>query len=377
MLIAVLAVSPQDANRKQARPEINGYLKDLQALNFAPKPDSFSSLNLFHNRLQIHHQFSSVISARFDLRTRLFWGDQLRQVPDFNKSIDRYEGLVDLSLFWLKNKTLIAHTVIDRMLIQYQKENWDVTLGRQRINWGVHTIWNPNDIFNAYNFLDFDYEERPGTDALRIQRFFKKQNTLELAVKPGSGHDFITGVLYKFNRKKIDWQLLAGIYRRDLVAGGGWAGSIKKAGFKGELSYFHPRSLRQDSGRVISFSVMADQTFKNDWYVSLAALYNSRPSEKSMIQQGFTGGSPDAKNLMPFRYNFYAGISKAFSPIATARCAMIYAPHRNSLILFPQLTWNAATNLDVDLTALSFFYRGSHRYQSQGTSLFLRGKWSF
>lgn len=33
--------------------------------------------------------------------------------------------------------------------------------------------WNPNDWFNTYNYFDFDYEERPGTDAIRVRVYFK------------------------------------------------------------------------------------------------------------------------------------------------------------------------------------------------------------
>ncbi|MCG8318265.1 MAG: hypothetical protein MI921_02070 [Cytophagales bacterium] len=42
-------------------------------------------------------------------------------------------------------------------------------IGKHRINWGKSYVWNPNDVFNAYSFFDFDYEERRGTDALLIK----------------------------------------------------------------------------------------------------------------------------------------------------------------------------------------------------------------
>ena len=35
----------------------------------------------------------------------------------------------------------------------------------------MNLVWNPNDLFNAFSFVDFDYEERPGSDALRIQKY--------------------------------------------------------------------------------------------------------------------------------------------------------------------------------------------------------------
>lgn len=377
-LLTVLPAFSQEEKKELPAPEISGYLKDLQGLHFVNRIDSLTSVNLLHNRINARYHFSHRISARLELRNRIFWGDQLKQIPDFGKTIDRYDGLADLSILWVNKPGFVMHSVIDRLVIQFQDEKWDIKLGRQRINWGVNTVWNPNDIFNAYNFLDFDYEERPGTDALRVQHYLKDNSTLEMAIKPGRhAHETIAGVLYKFNKKKFDWQVLGGIFRHDLVAGGGWAGNFKKAGFKGELSYFHPRKNILDSSGIVSLSVMADQTFKNDWYVSVAALFNSHPSRQSGLNAGIYGSNPDAKELLPFRYSFYTGFSKAITPISALSCSIIYSPFRNTLVFYPNYTWNTATDFDLDLTILSLFARDQGRYKTQGTSLFIRGKWSF
>ena len=54
---------------------------------------------------------------------------------------------------------------------------------RQRINWGQTLVWNPNDIFNAYSYFDFDYIERPGSDAIRLQYYPDYSSAIEMAVK--------------------------------------------------------------------------------------------------------------------------------------------------------------------------------------------------
>ena len=313
-----------------------------------------------------------------EIRNRIFWGDQLKQVPDFGKTIDQNDGFVSLSRLWVNESTLVVHSVVDRLLFQYQTDKWDIKLGRQRISWGINTIWNPNDLFNAYNFLDFDYPERPGTDGIRIQRFLKNNSTLEVAYKPGKhSNETIAGLLYKFNKKKYDWQILSGIYRYDLVWGGGWAGNIKKAGFKGELSYFHPKKNFFDTSGVVSFSVMADQTFKNDWYVSFAALFNSNPSGLQGMKGSIYIPNLSPKELFPYRYTFHAGVMKSVTPITSFNFSIIYSPEKNTLILFPNYTWNAAKDLDLDITAQSFFASENNRYQTLGTAIFIRGKWNF
>ena len=368
----------QEEEIKQPKIEFHGYLKDLQGISFKDRIDSLTSVNLLHNRLNFKFNFSSKISARLEIRNRIFWGDQLKQFPDFGKTINQYNGFADLSHLWVNKPTFVAQSVVDRLLLQYQSDKWDIKLGRQRINWGINTIWNPNDIFNAYNFLDFDYEERAGNDAVRIQHYLKNNSTLEFAYKPGKHkNETITGVLYKFNKKKYDWQLLTGIYNHDLVIGGGWAGNIKKAGFKGELSYFHSKKNVFDTSGVVSLSVMVDQTFKNDWYFSIAALFNSDPAGLENLNGGIYASNLTAKELFPYRYTFYTGVMKAITPITSFNFSIIYSPEKNTLILFPNYAWNAAKNLDLDITAQSYFWREHNRYKTGGTAMFIRCKLSF
>jgi len=378
LLAQSLVSMPQDKDLQSEKIEMHGYLKDLQSLSFADKIDSVSAFNLLHNRLNFKFNLSDKISGRLEIRNRIFWGDQLRQIPDFGKVINRYNGLVSLSRLWVNNSSLVIHSVVDRLLVHYQPEKWDITIGRQRINWGINTIWNPNDIFNAYNFLDFDYEERPGNDAIRVKRYLKNNATVDLAWKPSKNrNEHTAALLYKFNRKRYDYQLLAGIYRQDLVIGGGWAGNIKKAGFKGEVSYFHPRNKFSDSSGVISFSLMADQTFKGDWYLALAFLFNSDPPGTSGPVETIFGQELSAKSLFPYRYTFYTGFMKTFTPITSLNFSLIYSPDKNSLICFPSLAWNAAENLDLNLIMQSFFSKEENRYKSQGTAMFIRIRWSF
>jgi len=371
-------VFAQEDETKTKLIELTGYIKDLQSVYFVKRIDSLTSVNLLHNRLNFKINLSKHLSSRIEIRNRIFYGDQLKQIPEFGKIINQYNGYFNLSRLWVNKKTLVIHSVIDRMLIQYSTDKWDVKAGRQRINWGINNIWNPNDIFNAYNFLDFDYEERPGNDAVRIQKFFKNNSTIEIAVKPGkSKNESIGALLYKFNKKKYDIQLLGGIYQNDYVIGGGWAGSIKDAGFKGEVSYFHPRKNIFDTSGTVSFSMMADQTFKNDWYAALSVLYNSNPSNMAESSANIFASNLSAKELFPYRYTFYGGIIKSFTPVSSLNVSVIYSPQKNSLILFPSWAWNVAQNFDLDFTAQAFFAEKINKYQSLGTAFYLRGKWSF
>ena len=45
-------------------------------------------------------------------------------------------------------------------------------------------VWNITDLFNPQSVLDFDYEEKPGSDAIRIQYFTGVIGRLEFVFKP-------------------------------------------------------------------------------------------------------------------------------------------------------------------------------------------------
>lgn len=368
----------QESDSIPTKLEVKGYLKEMQNTIFVRDIDSNASANLIHNRLNFKYTINNKWTSRLEIRNRIFYGEQIKMTPNFGKIINEYNGLFNLSNLWVNEKSFVAHSVIDRLLLSYSDEQWTITLGRQRINWGINNIWNPNDIFNAYNFLDFDYEERPGNDAVRIQRNLRNNSTMEIAYKPGKhSNDHTAALLYKFNRWNYDFQLLGGLYTTDYVIGGGWAGNIKNTGFKGEMSYFIPRENTLATSESYSFSLMADQTFKNDWYVSVSGLYNSNPIDFSFLTGTLFNAQLSAKNLFPFSYTFHTTVMKTISPISSFNFSFVYTPEQNTLILVPSYLWNIATNFDLDVTAQSFFGEENTNYGNLATQIYLRGRWSF
>ncbi|HSN47722.1 MAG TPA: hypothetical protein VLR29_03080, partial [Flavobacterium sp.] len=161
-----------DAQTDDAKPswiELHGYIKNIQNTTFVQKIDSNASTNLIHNRLNFKFNIAPKITGRLEIRNRIFYGEQIEQTPNFGDIINQDNGYFHLSHLWINEDSFVAQSLIDRMLVHYSDEKWDVTIGRQRINWGINTVWNPNDLFYAFNLLEFDYEERPGSDAVRIQ----------------------------------------------------------------------------------------------------------------------------------------------------------------------------------------------------------------
>ncbi|MEO0470493.1 MAG: hypothetical protein AAF206_12785, partial [Bacteroidota bacterium] len=236
LLIGLGQTSFAQSNEEPSKFAAYGYVKYLQTSVMGTFPqllnvngqlalvDTFGILtnNLVHNRLNFRYYPSDKWTLALETRNRLFFGEQSRD-PSFADQIDQYNGLVDLSVRWAENNGFLLHSVIDRAYVKYAHEKWDIRVGRQRINWGINLAWNPNDLFNAYNFFDFDYEERPGNDAIRVQYFPGPLSNIDVAFAPSDTFSQSIGALrYGFNLKGYDLQVLTGYFQGDLSFGGGW-----------------------------------------------------------------------------------------------------------------------------------------------------------
>ena len=270
--------------------QTGGYIKFLQINTLAPDSSLLTS-QLIHNRLNLDWYLHPSLKLNWEMRNRIFYGENVKNTPNFGDQIDQYDGLMDLSIRWVDNPSVLVHTQIDRAYLQWTNEKWDIRVGRQRINWGVALTWNPNDVFNAFNFLDFDYEERPGSDAIRVQYFTGLMSSAEVAYAPGeTWEESVLAGKYGFNYKNYDIQLLFGYFQEDLVTGLGWEGYLGGAGFKGESSLFIPIKEGNDSEFSLSTALSVDYQWPNNLYTNLGLLYNQNPFASFQFQNGLISG---------------------------------------------------------------------------------------
>lgn len=389
LLIALGSATAQDSLKDKL--DLSGYVKLLGTFNHFNKdylpapaqdlvPGSFEDY-LIHNRFDLKYYPTPKLSFALGMRNRLFYGYRVREDATFYSSLDEDMGFLDLSYLYWESDQLLLHTIFDRAYAQWETKKWNIRLGRQRINWGVNTVWNPNDIFNQYNYLDFDYEERPGSDALRVQFFPNFNNTLELAFSPARDLEQSVGaLLYKTNKWNYDFQLLAGYYKQDAVAGIGWAGNIWNAGFKGEANYYAPLSGETLSNFTTSLSV--DYMFGNGLYTQLSYLYNGLGT----TDPNFTDFSAlntrlmDAKDIFIYKHTLLVSGSFNITPLFTANLATMFTPDLKNFILFPTLTYSLEKNLDASLVVQYFISENSlqnDQVEWLSGAIFGRLKYSF
>ena len=58
-------------------------------------------------------------------------------------------GKLNLTKLIAKDTSYYLYTNFDRAYIEYISGSFELSIGRQRINWGINMLWTPNDIFNS------------------------------------------------------------------------------------------------------------------------------------------------------------------------------------------------------------------------------------
>lgn len=348
-LIIVSCIELQ-GQEKKAEFTLSGYI------NYLPSYLEFKGLNhqefqtnhLIHNRINIRGYIRENFSIGLELRNRIL-SDEGR----FNSD----NGYVDLSHYFVNDSKFKMHSMIDRMWLKYQKEKIEISVGRQRVNWGINTIWNSNDLFNAYNFIDFDYIERPGSDVIRFQYTGDDLSSLDIVYKPSTleTNSSVIAALYKINKMGYDFQFLLANYYDDIALGGGWAGNIKNAGFKGEITYF----ISDDSSEInsTSLSTSIDYSFKNGFYILGSHLYNSNgfSDPQQFDPHSVTQNVLSPKNLMPSKNSFLIQASAFITPAINSSFTLLYGEGINFFFFSPNISYEINASLDASIIG-QFFY---------------------
>ncbi|MCP9290730.1 hypothetical protein [Gracilimonas sediminicola] len=357
--------------------DISGYVKELGQVSAS---NDFSELrydNILHNRFETEWTFTENLEFNADLRTRLLNGYTVQNAVGLASFLEKDPNLIDMSWVWVDTDQALIHSQIDRFHISYYNGDFELYAGRQRINWGKTLAWNPNDLFNNYAFLDFDYEERPGVDAISAIYNLDFASSIEAGVKLADSFDeMVIAGMYRVNYKTYDLQLIAGHYQDKAALGIGWAGYIKDAGFKGEASYFHPEDEFFNNTGSFSATLGFDYMFETSIYAQAEVLYNGGYQNRNASLSTLTQ-PPSADNLFISRTGYLINGSYPASPLLNINLGIMGSFTQKLFILFPQVSYSLDENLDLLL--VSQLLKGEAFSNSVETPnvFFIRLKWSY
>jgi hypothetical protein len=376
LLVGDTPMQAQEYDRK-------GYIKELASLAVSNDGQELHYDNILHhrqeNRWEWQKSYDQGLSLQLDLRTRLLSGYSIKNTPGYAQILEQDPGFFDMSWVLAEADNSLLHSTIDRLQMSYFNGPWDVRIGRQRLNWGQSMVWNPNDLFNTYSFLDFDYEERPGTDALSVNYSWDFASSFSVGFAPAQEPDeSVIAFMLREHWRSYDWQIISGRYKHDWVMGIGWTGPLVNAGFHGELSYFWPH----ESGLIASFadgllatSAGFDYLFEGGWYLNTELLYNDIDTDGLTAGQLFATPSP--KQLFIEKTGYLVQTANLINPLLNASVGLMGSFHESLFILFPQLSYSLSDRIDV--LFLSYLLKGSALESNISTpnQFFIRIKYSY
>lgn len=355
---------------------VNGYVSTMVSSMFDTLSGPFINDNLIHNRLNFKGYVSEKVTMALELRNRLFIGDMVRAGNTYSSMIGMDQGLVDMSWNILNERSFFFNTAIDRLWVDFNFNKVQATIGRQRINWGQALIWNPNDIFNAYSYFDFDYSERPGSDAVRIQYYPKPSSVFELAVKGDYKNKVTAAALYRFNKWAYDIQFLGGVFNNDeLVAGTGWSGAFGSTSFRGEASWFQPFKSFSNSEGTGMITMGMDRSFKNNSFAQVQLMICNKPSGFGNFGSLYSGNIT-VKELSFSKFSAFGSYSYPITPLFTIVASSMWFPDLKGYFSGISADYSVAQNVDFTLIWQHFKGRISSE-TSRINILFLRYKMSF
>jgi hypothetical protein len=358
---------------------LKGYVKGMTNMQ-SYGDDGMIIENTIYNRFDFDWYINDNLTFTAGLRNRIIAGNNVSIIPNYSEYLSRDVGYLDLSWVWADNKSWIGLSQLDRFTIDYTVGNLQITIGRQRINWGQSFVWNPNDLFNTYSYFDFDYEEKPGSDAVRLQYYIGDSGKIESSTSINSDNKVTSALLYRFNTYGYDIQFMTGVFTEtDYVFGGGWSGSIAGGGFSGELTYYHPIENFADSTGSVTATIHYDYTFNNSLNLQFETLYNGFGADDMSSGLGgviFMDLSP--KNLFPTKFAVFGSGAYDVSPLFRVMLAGMYGPSGNFLYVGPTLTYSMSDTMELSAIGQYFSMdKVAETIANEGSAIYVRLKWAF
>lgn len=390
LLFILLLISPL-ARAGLPAPTVGGYAKYLSSVADYPPIDGTLYDQLLHARVNTSWFPTSSTSVEMDIRTRVVYGGSVEKIPNFTDQVKTKYDFANLdAVLWSSDKSF-GYAQIDRLWFDYSINQLELTVGRQRVAWGTALVWNVIDLFNPKSVLDFDYEEKPGVDAFRVQYYTGAVSKVEVTAMPAkSAKKAIVAGLFSTNAREYDLYGIAGVRDNRWVLGGAWAGSILKGGFRGEFLYsqapskaerapaYDPvfmNSLLSSHDPVFSFVLSGDYTFSNSLYIHTECLYNSigKIKDAGLYQTE----AAEAGLLSPARWSLYQEFAYDITPLTRATLFGIWNPNDKSRVVVPSVTRSLTTNLGLYLIGFLAGGGQTSEYGHEGNSVYVRLKYSY
>jgi hypothetical protein len=178
------------------------------------------------------------------ISARVVWDNELRY-----GTLDRFfaPARVEDTFFEAESAVIDATdhfswvTRLYRGYLRYQGEHAQLTVGRQRLAWGVGRLWNPLDRFSFVPPLAIEADQSLGIDSIDARWRFNGFDYVQAVYAPGnSSSEARYALRYQAVVRDVDVSALTGVFGEAFVAGFDLAGNLADAAVRLEVAYTDP-----------------------------------------------------------------------------------------------------------------------------------------
>lgn len=335
---------PGQAQGENNPVDISGHLKSL---NIASE-SVFTGESLFAtiNRLRIEVQKEINPWSFYIAVDNEFVGNDFSNTPDFGfiRSREQQHSAVwDLDATSRdRDHSYIRHAIF-RAYAKYYSPEFQITLGKQGIDWGVMRFYSPNDIFNTVGPIDLEREERVGVDAINLNYTLDTLGGISAVIVPSNRSDEFMAALKAYKTiQTYDVAFIASSIRHNTIIGLTFDGYLGSAGLRGEINHTH-----LDNGRdFFRASVGIDYTASEKVYILAEQFFNGGVDEQLLT--AFSTDFRTSRELLSVKKNLSSiWLQYKISPLLEFNQYLIYDWDGQSTVYNPEVKYNLTENIDL------------------------------
>lgn len=341
LLWLLICLLPAGALRAEEgfKADISGNLTHLASGSETASGKEYIS-NLSRLRLELSLGWEDSLSAFIAYDHSLLDSSFIKS-PDFKQAQARQrEQFFDEDDELLRRGSLRWEHSLYRSYVTYKKENWEVSAGRRQVSWGLGKFWAPTDLFNPFDPLSLEKDERRVKDNLRVAYFSPDQDSLEGVYVPARSYEnsgFGLRLIHPFAEKEIG--IILGELKKNEIAGLHFLTNIGKSALRLEHTFNHYNT------NFFKTTLNIDYTFANSLYLMAEYFYNGQGRRDKSVYQITRWNSGE----IDFLGQDYLGVMVGYdlTPLIRAETYVILNIRDESAFINPELKWSLSSNTSL------------------------------
>ena len=381
LLIILFLIASSNLIFPQVDFNFSGYVVELPVYMimkkypaFLPFPVKNQFLNL--NRIRLKPEIDLWENARINVEYEMDALYSEKNLLFDLSSVSTNRQLFNLKWDIIKKENFKVTHYFDRLYLRQDFDWGNISIGRQRIQWGTGRIWNPTDLFNPVNPANFAKIEKDGADVAAFTYFFGNFTDLEIVYNPQNKiENSNTGFRFRTNINEYDLAVVGGYFDKSIIAGWDFAGSIFSAGLRGEgIVSMNKEDIRDN---YTKFILGADYQITPELYALIEYQFNgegkSNKSDYLLILPQLVNGE-----ILNLSKNYLAvSASYMFSLITSVTLMVNQNLNDGSGFIAASGLYSASSDLSITLGAQFTYGSDFSEYWYYPHSIYLQGQYYF